>query len=424
MTLSTTGGAATAYHLRPASGWLNDPNGMVLHEGRWHVFYQHNPEGPWHRQIAWGHASSEDLLTWREHPVAFAPTPGGPDSFGCWSGVFVPGLDHPMVVYSGVTDDGHGSTVCLRRSTDAELDVWSDPVVVATTPEVDDVAIMRDPFVLVHEGHRYALLGAGLRDGTPAILLYGCDDIEDWDYLGIWLTGADAPLAGALPADVWECPQLAVHGDRATLVLSLHDRGVLGQVVGCTGAFGSDASGRPVLSPERVDLLDEGTDFYAPQLASDGRPGHWLMGWVREEGPRERLGDHAGCMALPRRLVIEDGVPRLVLDPAVEALRTAALPEHAASNDLEGATLEGALRLDVVGEGGRMVHPELGERSVPAGTTVLVDGAVVETYPPAGAPATFRHARPWRWAGEARVSEVLTSSRAAPAGTPAPRGGG
>lgn len=398
MSLSTTGGAPTAYHLRPARGWLNDPNGMVFHEGRWHVFFQHNPQGPWHRQIAWGHASSTDLLRWREHPVAFTPQDGGPDSFGCWSGVLVSGPQGPAAVYSGVTGaDGH-STVCLRWSMDADLDTWSDPVVVAQTPEVDDVAVMRDPFVLEHEGHRYAVLGAGLRDGTPAILLYGCDDLLAWDYLGVWLTGDDPALAGALPADVWECPQLAVWDGRATLVVSLHDRGVLGQVVACTGAFGSDDARRPALEVDRVDLLDEGADFYAPQLADDGRAGYWLMGWVREDGPEESGGDHAGCMTVPRRLVLEDSRPRLVLDP----LAAAGLPWRAAE-PVHGAALEGQLGLDVAGAGAGLVHADLGRLALVEGTRVLVDGSVLEVYPPTGAPATFRHPVPWRWEGVARA---------------------
>ncbi|WP_298887366.1 glycoside hydrolase family 32 protein [uncultured Serinicoccus sp.] len=396
MSLSTTGGAPTAYHLRPARGWLNDPNGMVFHDGRWHVFFQHSPQGPWHRQIAWGHASSSDLLRWREHPVAFTPQPGGPDSVGCWSGVLVTGLERPAAVYSGVTHADGRSTVCLRWAQDAGLDTWSDPVVVATTPEVDDVAVMRDPFVFWHGGHRYALLGAGLRSGTPAILLYGCDDIERWEYLGVWLTGDDAALADALPADVWECPQLAVWEGRAALVISLHDRGVLGQVVACTGDLGSDESGRPALVVDRVDLLDDGADFYAPQLAPDGREGAWLMGWVREDGPEESAGDHAGCMTVPRRLVLEGGAPRLVLDP----LAAQGLPWQEAT-PLAGVPLEGQLSLEVGAGGAVLEHPRLGRRALPQGSRVLVDGSVLEIYPPQGPPASFRDPLPWRWADPA-----------------------
>ncbi|WP_151526692.1 glycoside hydrolase family 32 protein [Serinicoccus kebangsaanensis] len=389
---------ATSFHLRPRSGWLNDPNGMVCRDGRWHVFFQHNPDAPQHDAIAWGHSSSTDLVSWQDHPVAFSPTPGGPDSGGCWSGVLVAGPEGPAAVYTGVTGSAHGSTVCLRHGSGDDLDEWSGPVVVASQPEVDGVAEMRDPFVFTHRGHRFALLGAGRRDGTAAILLYSCDDLDDWEYLGVWLTPSDLPTGAAQPADVWECPQLWVQGDRAALVLSLHDRGVLGDVVVCTGRMG-DAGGRPVLVPEQVSVLDTGNAFYAPQLASDGREGAWLMGWVREDGQDPAVRDHAGCLTLPRRLLLDGSEARLVLDPAVRDGLELGPPVDEELPDTAVIAVGAA--------GAELSHPRLGRHHLAAGTLVAVDADVVEVYPATGAPATFRHDLPWRVAGDAQVREVL-----------------
>ena len=62
-----------ALHFSPASGWINDPNGLVYSEGQWHMFYQYYPMdtiwGPMH----WGHASSIDLMNWEHHPIALYP---------------------------------------------------------------------------------------------------------------------------------------------------------------------------------------------------------------------------------------------------------------------------------------------------------------------------------------------------------------
>jgi sucrose-6-phosphate hydrolase SacC (GH32 family) len=39
-------------HFAPARGWMNDPNGLVQWNGRVHLFFQHNPAGPVHANIA------------------------------------------------------------------------------------------------------------------------------------------------------------------------------------------------------------------------------------------------------------------------------------------------------------------------------------------------------------------------------------
>ena len=66
------------YHFLPPDGWTNDPNGVIQWEGSYHLFYQHNPHGPFWGTIHWGHAVSTDLVHWEDLPVALEPpTRGG-----------------------------------------------------------------------------------------------------------------------------------------------------------------------------------------------------------------------------------------------------------------------------------------------------------------------------------------------------------
>ena len=61
------------YHYVNPEGRLNDPNGLCFWQGRWHLFYQaYPPDDP--RQH-WGHAVSDDLVHWRDLPLAIYPHP-------------------------------------------------------------------------------------------------------------------------------------------------------------------------------------------------------------------------------------------------------------------------------------------------------------------------------------------------------------
>ena len=61
------------FHFTPKSNWMNDPNGMFYLNGTYHLYFQHYPDdnvwGPMH----WGHATSRDLISWEEQPIALYP---------------------------------------------------------------------------------------------------------------------------------------------------------------------------------------------------------------------------------------------------------------------------------------------------------------------------------------------------------------
>src|ERR1700712_2930540 len=76
-------------HPRPPRNWVNDPNGLVHHNGRWHLFAQASPDSATGGDICWWHADSADLVHWTDRGIALRPQLGDDsraDRDGVWSG--------------------------------------------------------------------------------------------------------------------------------------------------------------------------------------------------------------------------------------------------------------------------------------------------------------------------------------------------
>ncbi|MEA3407150.1 MAG: glycoside hydrolase family 32 protein [Chloroflexota bacterium] len=297
------------YHFLPLANWMNDPNGLIQWEGRTHLFYQHNPHGTASAQKHWGHAVSDDLAHWTHLPIALAPTPGGPDEDGCYTGCAVDDEGTPTLIYTGV----HPQVQCIATSTDGLItwDKYEGNPVIASPPVGVKATGFRDPYVWKEDDGWYMIIGSGIEDVGGAALLYRAQDLRHWEYLHPLCVGEVEE-----DGEMWECPNFfSVDGGYVLLVSALPR----GQVLYYTGRYEEHTFERI-----KKGLVDYGGYFYAPQVLRE-RGGRRLMwGWIRdgrdEEGQRE--AGWSGAMTLPRVVSLRgDGAPRYRAAPELRLLR-------------------------------------------------------------------------------------------------------
>ena len=318
------------YHLLPPHNWMNDPNGPIWWKGKYHLFYQLNPHASVWGDMHWGHAVSTDMIHWRHQPIALAPTPGGPDSEGCFSGSAVVFDGVPTFIYTGVRNappasvtlhDGNDKlreTQLLATADDDDLLRWKklDNPVVPSPPANMPVTGFRDP-CLWREGDTWYLgVGSGERGKGGCVLLYRSQDLRQWDYLHKLAEGIPNGKQAANPCDsaeMWECPDFFEINKRYCLLYSTENK-----VIWTTGEYDAD---RHIYTPTRRGVLDHGA-YYAPKsfLAPDQRRVLW--GWIRETRPEAEFASAgwAGAMSLPRVLTVgEQG--QFEIRPAAEVAK-------------------------------------------------------------------------------------------------------
>lgn len=302
------------FHLLPKRNWMNDPNGPVYWRGKYHMFFQYNPDGAYWGDMHWGHAVSPDMVYWKYLPVALAPTPGGPDAQGCFSGTAVIDGDEVAVLYTGVVSvpeavatlrDGVHSfreTQCLATSDDPELKVWrkrAQPVIAAPPKGMRETGF-RDPSPWRQGDEWYMTVGSGVPREGGAVLLYRSKDLKHWEYLHPVASGAGEGKGGANPVDtgdMWECPELFPLGGKHVLIYSAR-----GHVHWQSGVLDERTM---LFHAERYGELDYGT-YYAAKTQVDAKGNRIVWGWINETRPLEeyKAAGWAGMMSLPRVLTL------------------------------------------------------------------------------------------------------------------------
>ena len=347
------------YHLLPAANWMNDPNGPILYHGRYHMFFQYNPNGAFWGSMHWAHAVSPDMIHWQHEPIALAPTPDGFDRDGVFSGSAVLDGDLPTIIYTGVLPPVSPSEItlndgrhkwrevqCLATSRDGDLRTWqklAEPII-ARPPTDLAITGFRDPGVWKEDTEWLLTLGSGINGRGGAVLLYESRDLRHWTFRHLLIEGRGTGEPAANPVDngeMWECPDFFPLGNRHVLLYA-----TMGKVLWKTGKYRNRR-----FTPEKEGVVDFGA-YYAAKTMLDEYGNRILWGWIPETRPESdyRAAGWAGLMALPRTLSIAaDGGLRISPASAVEILRTSHAQVHASDRN-KHTTLSGIRIHDLAGE--------------------------------------------------------------------------
>lgn len=327
------------YHFSPPKNWINDPNGLIYHDGEYHLFYQYNPFGNVWGHMSWGHAVSPDLLRWQHLPVAipeFTHADGKTKTAifsgsavldeGNRSGLCPTGTKDCLVaIYTGNVTEGDKQTAQyqnLAYSTDKGR-TWAQ---YAKNPILDiGSKEFRDPNVFWYAPQQKWVMSA-VKATEHRVAFYESKNLTDWNLMSYFGPAADT-------TKVWECPALmpvpiqSEPGQRkwVLFISAGHPQKdyvgmqyFVGDFDG-TGFKLDPANPKPVVpagsstdagSPYAGSVVDWGKDYYAAIQYNNlpaSQTGPVMVGWLNNWAYGNELPTtpFKGAMSLPRQISLK-----------------------------------------------------------------------------------------------------------------------
>jgi fructan beta-fructosidase len=345
-------------HFSPKEKWMNDPNGMVFHNGTYHLFYQYYPDSTVWGPMHWGHATSKDLVHWDHQPIALYP-----DSLGyIFSGSAVVDSNNtsgfgsdgkiPLVAiftHHDPVGEKQGKNTYQNQSIAYSLDdgkTWtkyaSNPVL--TNPGIRD---FRDPKVSWYEAGKKWIMTLATLD---RITFYSSPNLKDWTKESEF--GKEFGGHGG----VWECPDLFTldhNGQKVwVLIVNINPGGPNGG--SATQYFTGQFDGH-TFTPYQTDTrwLDYGPDEYAGITYANTGDRKIFIGWMSNWQYADRVPTEKwrSAMTVPRDLGLEKiGEKFLVTSVPVKELNVI---------DDKPSTIENvpATNYDLTGKTGKLTGP-------------------------------------------------------------------
>ncbi|MBQ6432742.1 MAG: GH32 C-terminal domain-containing protein [Bacteroidaceae bacterium] len=291
------------FHAMPSGSWMNESHGMLYADGRYHVFFQKNANGPYMARLHWGHLSSANLYDWREEPIAIAPGEAY-DIKGCWSGCVYDDGGTPTALYTAV--DNARATIVQATATDEGLSTWQKQGIIINGRPAGLSDDFRDPYVFEANGQRYIIVGTS-KNGVGACTLHkfsGGAWTNDGD---IFFRGGDRNQHGTF----WEMPNVTpLEGGKYLFTCTPLGTGVGVRTLCWVGTIDADGHFQPdatgVQTLELGGISRDGYGLLSPTIYRHADK-TLLLGIVPDKLPTQtnyEMG-YAHLLSLPREISVD-----------------------------------------------------------------------------------------------------------------------
>ncbi|KAG4178694.1 hypothetical protein ERO13_A10G059000v2 [Gossypium hirsutum] len=331
----------TGYHFQPPKNWINDPNGVMIYKGVYHLFYQYNPKGAVWGNIVWAHSTSNDLVNWTPHEPAIFPSQPS-DINGCWSGsaTILPG-GKPAILYTGIDPLNRQvqNLAIPKNLSDPYLREWvkstKNPLMQPTAQNQINSSSFRDPTTAwLGPDNKWRVVIGSKVDQLGLAILYKSKDFVNWYQ-------SKTPLHSA-NTGMWECPDfypVPIHGQNGVdsslkgpyvkhvLKVSLdntrHDCYTIGSYDNVKDIYKPDEGSVEGDSGLRYDY---GKYYASKTFFDDFKNRRILTGWINESSSvaDDIKKGWSGVHATPRKIWLARSRKQLVQWPVteIEKLRT------------------------------------------------------------------------------------------------------
>lgn len=262
------------FHFSSRRNWLNDPNGMVYDGEKYHLFFQHNPNGTHWGNMTWGHATAPDMLHWTQHDHSLLPYSIDARAGTIFSGTVVTDHNNSLGKQVGQTQTLAAFFTfaaepkfyqAMAYSTDLgeTWTYWNEGRAVVPNQGFDNGE--RDPKVFWHDASQQWVMVLWVQRDPGRIRFFTSDNLTDWTF------------ASDLMRDwAFECMDvvfLPVDGDPNNVKCVIYDASFDYEI----GTFDGHA-----FTTEAGPFQAGGGNFYAAQSFYNQPQGRTIqIGWMR-----------------------------------------------------------------------------------------------------------------------------------------------